>query len=797
MGYDYLITLIKVVLGLVTPERLMYFSIGVIGVFLIWVILSLALSFPRRFYTKSAKLYTLLKKDAKSANSANLVKKYSRKISNGFDYGWNRFMKAESGKPSDFITRSDALENDVSGGVFNQGKSIMKSFIWLMTVFLFIVNLGYHGGENPITFMLLVESSVLPILFFCALRIFYYLYTVVRQQLYKLDVEIFYELIELLDETFEKKPLAPKTLGETNLKTYENEESELKIDFGKEEQSETDSYALNQNQDFEEVSVSEPETEEVVQDFADEKVEQEDSSYNPSSVENDANYNGTNVDEENQNEESQNEQSYETEPENELDKYDVFKKKNINVDELANEVPKSSKTLPFINVDSDYVIKDDTDAIFGKRVSASDNGSTVLGVMQDMSSMKKEKSSESEEDQDADPDAEAQYQTDNAKFKTEVEDEVEPNADVATNEEAETQSDVVTEDESKFDAEAENSFEEDSQDNENMADENEAEIELQTANEPENQEKDADDLDEDKEETPESEVEENSVQEEVLENNEKDEDSVEENVNENESNAESEKESENEEDRLASIVSNFKSSSAKQIKTEPVEDTEPIARRKSTASRTNFSNERKSYSNMNNAGGMATNYQGMYQGGNTGYVSGYGYPQSGGFDGVVGYENYFGTNPADFGQNMYDPDYKPNFQEQILAGALPKVSVRNSAKNRKPAVEEKPEPKPQPQPKTKPEPKASETKQKSTVKEKKIMPEIQDQEPAKKRGRPKKQVFDDEVTINSDKEFDEVLSRAEKLMRKSEEGLSASQSKRIEKELKMLMDAMNKYKEKR
>ena len=64
-----------------------------------------------------------------------------------------------------------------------------------------------------------------------------------------------------------------------------------------------------------------------------------------------------------------------------------------------------------------------------------------------------------------------------------------------------------------------------------------------------------------------------------------------------------------------------------------------------------------------------------------------------------------------------------------------------------------------------------------------------------KRGRPKKQVFDETVTIKNDKEFDEVLSRAEKLMKKSESGLSASQSKRIEKELKMLMDAMNKYKE--
>ena len=51
------------------------------------------------------------------------------------------------------------------------------------------------------------------------------------------------------------------------------------------------------------------------------------------------------------------------------------------------------------------------------------------------------------------------------------------------------------------------------------------------------------------------------------------------------------------------------------------------------------------------------------------------------------------------------------------------------------------------------------------------------------------------MVIQNDKEFDEVLSRAEKLMRKSESGLSESQSKRIEKEIKILMDAMNRYKE--
>ena len=66
--------------------------------------------------------------------------------------------------------------------------------------------------------------------------------------------------------------------------------------------------------------------------------------------------------------------------------------------------------------------------------------------------------------------------------------------------------------------------------------------------------------------------------------------------------------------------------------------------------------------------------------------------------------------------------------------------------------------------------------------------------PKRGRGRPKK-VPDGELVITNDKQFEEALERAEKLMRKSEEALSASQAKRVEKSLKELVDAMSAYKE--
>lgn len=66
----------------------------------------------------------------------------------------------------------------------------------------------------------------------------------------------------------------------------------------------------------------------------------------------------------------------------------------------------------------------------------------------------------------------------------------------------------------------------------------------------------------------------------------------------------------------------------------------------------------------------------------------------------------------------------------------------------------------------------------------------------RKRGRPRKEISDNgEFVIKNDKEFEEALVRAEKLMRKNEEPLSASQTKRIEKQIKELVDAMTKYKE--
>lgn len=96
---------------------------------------------------------------------------------------------------------------------------------------------------------------------------------------------------------------------------------------------------------------------------------------------------------------------------------------------------------------------------------------------------------------------------------------------------------------------------------------------------------------------------------------------------------------------------------------------------------------------------------------------------------------------------------------------------------------------------------ATEQEQKvETIEEKEeVQEEIKEEikeTPAKKRGRPKLEFASGEpIIIRTDKEFEAALERAEKLMRKSEQQLSATQAKKVEKNLKELIDAMNKYRE--
>lgn len=745
--YDYILTVYKVVVGLVTTQRLILASLIAFGFYLVWVCAALLFSAQRKFHQRCNKLLSYIKRNPMDSTNLKVVDMKIERISTGFYHGWKKFKNSTGKKPSDFINRHDAVDAEVNGGLLNQGKTLMKAFINFVCAGLFIFNFAYLGNDAVITCYLVAETMILPFILFVVLKVFYFSYTSIKQQLYKADVESFYELVAVLDETFGQEEVVYQREVMTAPVAAEVQE-DVSADEEKNEQTKAE-----ENLEGEEASAEES---------AEEKEPEED------------------------------------DPLKKLEKYDVFKKKNIDVDKILNEIPQTSQTsLPYINVDSDYVIKDDENVAASKIVHENETGSSLLGgMMQDRSSMKKANSSFIDVDKPvAEIDKEKLEELSHAEEKEDTKDDpfggleqfaVAENANIGS----ETKEEPAEEkEEQKEEKEETSDLEEKKEETPAVPEEPKVEV---------------------KPEEPETPV--------VPEEPEKD-------------------IAEIQRENIASVVSEFKSEKSRLASGGVViERNEPIARRERPKAVEEFDNleyeepvaqvpvQEEYYPktdeinklNINentdtilnslktSAGGYDAGYQGYNNGsyGQTGYGNqSYGYQAQNPtyVSPVDPYANsymnqqqtsYGGYQSAGYVQNPYDTMSQAGYDQNFDAF---NQETEYSDYQEEETIEEAPESKPVKKTvkRTKEnEPRPRNLRSKGNEKMSEPVAET-----TKTRGRPKKQEVSETMTIKNDKEFDEVLSRAEKLMRKSDEGLSASQSKRVEKELKMLMDAMNRYKE--
>lgn len=727
MLYEYILTAYKVIVGLITTKRLIMFALIAFAFYLIWISMALLFSFQRKFSSNCIKLFNYIRKNQIDRSKMQFIDYRAEKISSGFYHGWKKFKNSTGKNPSDVITRRESLDVEVNGGVLNQGKTLMRAFINFVTIVLFVLNLAYLGNDSTITCYLIAETMILPLIFFMIMKLFYFLYTSIRQQMYKTDAQCFYDLLALLDDTFGTKGgfVQPQIVVQAD------------EDIQKEEKLE------------------EPEKESV-----------SDMSESENS--------------ENETEEKQEEEKPE-EPENPLDSYDVFKKKNIDIDKIMGEVPKQANNLPYINVDSDFVIKDDNSDIVGKAVQDNDTGSSILGgMMQDMSSIKKNNNFINTEKEVAEIDEEKIAENTPAKTEEKEEDPFSSFEKYAIPENSPSEKKQLEDDSEKKESE-------------------EA-------------------------------VDENSESEKKEEQQEKKSDEVKVLVPAEDEVSDSEKET------IASVVSGIRHKSKLANGGVEIERNEPIARRDraiprvSTTSEDNYENNieaiveesskfepsepiaRREVTELSvddnadnilnslksSAGGY--DQQPVYDY-NQNYNGGYGYPYEQPYNQPI--QPVSPYNPYVQGTGMQTP-VNPGYAYQGQAYApYNGVPVQNQAMDNyeydEPVDEmiddeyEEPEKPAKPKATKKVYTKENEPRPRNLRKRREEVEEVK--APTKTRGRPKKAEVSETMTIKNDKEFDEVLARAEKLMRKSDEGLSQSQSKRIEKELKLLMDAMNRYKE--
>ncbi len=199
MIYDYIKTAFGVLTGILTGNILLTIAIVALSLYVLWITLSLIFSFERRFDKSARKIYDIVY--ANGINTANFYKinELINKMPSAFVRGWNTFRYKNKGLPSEYIKREDSLDLELSGGVFNRNRSLMRTIIYSVFAFLFLCSIAMLGNEAVITGYALAESALIPLLFLAFAKMAYYIYTAIRQYQYRVAVESFNDLLKAMD----------------------------------------------------------------------------------------------------------------------------------------------------------------------------------------------------------------------------------------------------------------------------------------------------------------------------------------------------------------------------------------------------------------------------------------------------------------------------------------------------------------------------------------------------------------------------------------------------------------------
>ncbi len=395
----------------ITIQRLVYGALIAVGVFVLLSIIINSSSAASKFCRKCAKFERVIRKHGVNYQNMNAVDPYCKNISRGFFHGWNKFKKSEGKRPSDFLTKREVLDSEVATPGQTSGKSFLKVYIAITTILLFIINLAFVGKDLTLTFAILVEAMFLPFVYYVITSIFYLFVCLDRQGSHKAATAHYYKLIDSLDRCFEQasehQPVfETKKADAAVVEDDENGETELALVAGETKQEETQEAAeepqVEETEDLSETQNSEVEETEQMEEFiiptieelleqigeveaensqtdeeakgVGEEIQEEISQFETSEAETEEEVGldetNSEIEEVQAAEEIQTTEETQEEPavrpvardweaEQNLDYYDVFKKKNINVDKYINEIPNESDGAVYIDVDQGFVPSDD------------------------------------------------------------------------------------------------------------------------------------------------------------------------------------------------------------------------------------------------------------------------------------------------------------------------------------------------------------------------------------------------------------------------------------------------------
>ncbi len=198
--YQYIVTAFKVMVGVITNERLAIVAAVALGLMLLWVIFSLIFSFQVRFARGARKINEYISKNGMTASSKSGLDALTSKMSSEFQRGYKNFNANPGSLPSDHIKRFQSLDVELTGGVFNQNKSIIKTYINFIFAGLLLFSIAILSTEEALTGAALGEAAICPFMFLLVAKIIYYVYTAIRQHQYKVAVDEFNDMLDNMDQ---------------------------------------------------------------------------------------------------------------------------------------------------------------------------------------------------------------------------------------------------------------------------------------------------------------------------------------------------------------------------------------------------------------------------------------------------------------------------------------------------------------------------------------------------------------------------------------------------------------------
>ena len=204
---DYITTAFTVIVGLLDADKLVYLALVGLGILLVWQMFSLLASFHASLARRCRKISKFLNTKGLSSSNYNAFLGLVAKMPQEFIRGYKAFEHASYGLPSDYIRRFDSVDVEVNGGITKQGRSLQKAFIYMWAMIIALVSLALMGEE--FTGLALADALLTPALFIILARVLYYIYAAIRQQQYRVAVDEFNEMLDIMNDKIENNDNLP------------------------------------------------------------------------------------------------------------------------------------------------------------------------------------------------------------------------------------------------------------------------------------------------------------------------------------------------------------------------------------------------------------------------------------------------------------------------------------------------------------------------------------------------------------------------------------------------------------